>query len=420
MWLSLVKGMERKKKPGKKLYFFWGRKSSAAVGFLWLYLWLGCNLWSLAFVRCLPNTYQSPPVCVLVFCSTPTVWGNLGDSRRPGQRGPRSLPTNHPLSFSPNIHFICLTPTHKPQNTDGTFIFTHWWLYKAILSFPQRVFFFCREIIQYIYQISTLCQKYHVGPYGRWPGVPLLHLGHGYQTMSGGPMVFLFLLCTNVISHLLASLFQFRARRQQPGLPVLFAKPRVRPSRPHRPSGGNGPANERDDSHRQLRSYHPESTRDVAGKIPHHNTSSHDNTRNLSMNPRSSSGSVVCGARTRHLNKLCWRCAGARLWTASVYLNWFHKYALISCGGGRRWTRPPEPFWHLSCIFTPYLAPRNQIAACLPLWFPSGAEKPANKPKKNNNSPKQPAWHQWWRATFRGRLKVKMRCLSENPLIKSI
>lgn len=128
-----------------------------------------------------------------------------------------------------------------------------------------------------------------------------------------------------------------------------------------------------------------------------------------SMNPRllrkifsKSSASIICSTCTRHLNKLCWRFADARLWTASVYLNWFHKYALISCGGGRRWTRPPEPFCHLSCIFTPYLAPLNQILACLPLWFPSGAEKVANKPKKNNNySPKQPAWHWWLRAPFK-------------------
>lgn len=113
MWLSLVKGMERKK-PGEKLYFFWGRKSSAAVGFLWVYLWLGCNLWSLAFVRCLPNTYQSPPVCVPVFCSTPTVWGNLGDSRRPGQRGPGSL-THKPSILALPQHLFYLLNTH-PQS----------------------------------------------------------------------------------------------------------------------------------------------------------------------------------------------------------------------------------------------------------------------------------------------------------------
>lgn len=141
-----------------------------------------------------------------------------------------------------------------------------------LLFFTQRVFFH-REIIQQHFDKSTMYQKYQVGPYGGGPGVSSWTWLSNDLGWSHG---FLFLLCTSVISHLLAALFQFRGPRQQLGLPIPFAKPRARPSRPHRPSGRNGPANERDDSHRQPRSYHPETTRDVVGRIPRRNMSSRE------------------------------------------------------------------------------------------------------------------------------------------------
>lgn len=249
-------------------------------------------------------------------------------------------------------------------------------------------------------------------------------------------MVFLFLLCTNVISHLLVSLFQFRAPPGNSLVCLSYLQNHVWDQVDHiahleamgQPMRGmiHIASWDRVTPRAQgtlLEESHTVICRAVRVQSGGGKPWQHTSYTKPSMNPQDwrlccfsaspLSPSFAALAQDTWINCAedlrmpdCGR--PVYIWTGFINMH-------LSCVvEGEDEHVLLTRFATLSCIFTPYLAPLNQILACLPLWFPSGAEKAANKPKKNNNSPKHPDWHRWLRATFKwllpppqGRLKVK-------------